>query len=318
MGSFTFSNFFWCAGGDDTSATAAALGTEVDDIVSGFNDIQIMLNDNHTFTLIHQASQHLQEAIDVLAMQASGWLIEDVEGLASWALRQLGGQLDALGFPTRKSGGWLSQLNLAEAHILNGFDFIVDAWNIFKEFHRFVHGHVEHLRDVFATIGHLEGFTVVALALADLTRRIHIRQEVHFNFDNAISAAGLTASALDIEGEAPRLVATQLGLLGFRKEGTNMVEGARIGCWIGAWGAADWALVNVDNLVDLLSALDGTMLSRHTLVLGIEKLFQPLVKNFINQGTLSGAGNTGHTGKHPKGNGDIDGLEVVLLRTNDL
>jgi hypothetical protein len=47
--------------------------------------------------------------------------------------------------------------------------------------------------------------------VADVAGDIDIGQEVHLDLDDAIALAGLAAAALDVEGEAPRLVAARLG-----------------------------------------------------------------------------------------------------------
>ena len=68
-----------------------------------------------------------------------------------------------------------------------------------KELQRLLHRHVQHLIDILPLIVNLQRLAVVPLAMADLAGYIDIRQEVHLNLDDAVPAAGLAASALDIE-----------------------------------------------------------------------------------------------------------------------
>jgi hypothetical protein len=58
----------------------------------------------------------------------------------------------------------------------------------------------------------LQRLAVVALALADVAGDVDVGQEVHLDLDDAVALAGLAAAALDVEGEAPGLVAARLGL----------------------------------------------------------------------------------------------------------
>ncbi len=55
-----------------------------------------MLDDHHGVALIHELVEHLQELLDVREVQAGRRLVEDVEGLAGRAPRELGGELHAL------------------------------------------------------------------------------------------------------------------------------------------------------------------------------------------------------------------------------
>src|SRR5699024_1053502 len=99
--------------------------------------------------------------------------------------------------------------------------------------------HVEDLGDVLALVVHLEGFAVVALALADLTRDIHIGQEVHLDLQGAVTVAGLAAAALDVEGEPSGLVATDLRLGGLCEEVAYLVEDTGVSRRVGPRGPAD-------------------------------------------------------------------------------
>ena len=49
-----------------------------------------------------------------------------------------------------------------------------------------------------------EGLAVVAFAVADLAVHVHVGQEVHFDLQRAVTVAGLTSAAFDVEREAAR------------------------------------------------------------------------------------------------------------------
>ena len=103
---------------------------------------------------------------------------------------------------------------------------------------------------------HLQRLAVVALALADLARDVDVGQEVHLDLDDAVALAGLAAAALDVEGEAARLVAARLRLGQAGEQLADRREDAGVGRRVRARRAADRRLVDVDDLVDVLEALD--------------------------------------------------------------
>ena len=54
---------------------------------------------------------------DVVEVQAGGGLVEDVEGAARLAPRQLAGELDALGLAAGEGGRALAEADVAEADV---------------------------------------------------------------------------------------------------------------------------------------------------------------------------------------------------------
>src|SRR5581483_9373989 len=98
--------------------------------------------------------------------------------------------------------------------------------------------------------------------------------------------AVLAASALDVEGEAPGLVAAGLGL---RQQGEELADGApktRVGRGIGPGRAPDGALIDDDHLVEVLEPLD--RLVRAGRVLGLRELLrQRLVDDLVDEGRLA-------------------------------
>ncbi|BAC18317.1 conserved hypothetical protein [Corynebacterium efficiens YS-314] len=198
-----------------------------------------MLDDDHGVALVHQPLDHHHQFADVLEVQAGGRLIQDVDGAAVGALLQLGGQFHALCLTTGQRGRGLAETDISQSHINQGGKVAVDGLDRFEELRRLGDRHVEDLGDVLAFVVHLEGFTVVAFALADLTRDVHIGQEVHLDLQGAITLAGLAPATLDVEGEASRLVATDLRLGGLGEEVTHLVEDTGVGRRVGARGPAD-------------------------------------------------------------------------------
>src|ERR1051325_2782139 len=90
------------AGGDDLAAARAPLGAEVDDVIGGLDDVEVVLDDEHGVAGRDQPVEHRQQLAHVVEVQAGGRLVEQVEGLAGVALGELARQLDALGLPARQ------------------------------------------------------------------------------------------------------------------------------------------------------------------------------------------------------------------------
>src|SRR4029078_9290829 len=87
-----------------------------------------------------------------------------------------------------------------------------DAGDVLEQPERFLDVHLQHFMDVLAAPADFERLAVVALALADIAGHVDIGQEVHLDLDEAVTLAGLAASTLDVEAEAPRVVTTRARL----------------------------------------------------------------------------------------------------------
>src|SRR5690606_23233069 len=97
---------------------------------------------------------------------------------------------------------------------------------------------------------------VVAATGADVARNIDVGQEVHLDLDHAVALACLAAPALDVEREAPRAVAALARDRGFGEKFADRGEEAGVGGGVRAWRAPDRALVDADDLVEVLQPLD--------------------------------------------------------------
>ncbi len=76
-------DLFGGAGGDDLAAAAAALGAHVDDPVGGFDDVEIVLDDEEGAAAFDEFAEGGEELGDVVEVEAGGGLVEDVEGSAA-------------------------------------------------------------------------------------------------------------------------------------------------------------------------------------------------------------------------------------------
>jgi hypothetical protein len=140
---------------------------------------------------------------------------------------------------------------------------------------------------------------------------------VHLDLDDAVALAGLAAAALDVEGEAAGLVAARLR---FRQAGEPFAdrrEGAGIGRRIRARRAADRRLVDVDDLVDVLEALDAVVRSG-ALAGAVQLAGDGAVERVDQQRRLAAAGDTGDAGEQAERNLGRNVLQVIAARVHHL
>jgi len=72
-------HFFRAPCSHNAPAPFPPFGSQVDDIVRRFDDIQVVLDQNDRISKIYQSLKDLEESAYVLEMQASCRFVEDVE-----------------------------------------------------------------------------------------------------------------------------------------------------------------------------------------------------------------------------------------------
>ena len=82
-------HLFGRARNNDLTTAIAALGADIDDPVRSFDDVEVVLDDDHRVALLHQFVEHLEELPDILEMEARGGLIKDVKRPPRGPLREL-------------------------------------------------------------------------------------------------------------------------------------------------------------------------------------------------------------------------------------
>src|SRR5205085_3410109 len=102
-----------------------------------------------------------------------------------------------------------------------------------------------------------------------------------------------------------------LRLLGLGEEVPDLVEHAGVGGGVGARAAADGRLVDVDDLVEVLGALDGAVAAGHRLR-PVDPLHQGVVQDVVDQRRLPAAAHPGDGHQAAEGELDVDAVEVVL------
>ena len=150
----------------------------------------------------------------------------------------------------------LAELDVAEADVGQRLELLADRRHRGEELDRLVHGHLQHFVDAASLVADLERLAVVALAVADVAGDVDVGQEVHLHLGHAVALAGFAAPALDVEREAPGVVAARARLGHAGEQLADRREQPRVGRRIGARRAADRALVDAHHLVEMLQARD--------------------------------------------------------------
>lgn len=76
-------DLFWCAGGDDLAASIAAFGAHVDDPVGGFDDVEIVLDDEERASAFDELVEGGEQLGYVVEVEPGSGLVEDVESAAA-------------------------------------------------------------------------------------------------------------------------------------------------------------------------------------------------------------------------------------------
>ena len=275
-----------------------------------------MLDDEHGVALVDQTAQHGEQAVDVLEVQPRGGLVEQVHGVPRGALGQLRRQFHALGLAPRESRCALTQPNVPQTNVHESLHVPRDGRLVGEEVEGLGDRHVQDLCDVPPLERDLESVPVVARALAHLARHVHVRQEVHLDLDGAVAGARLAPAALDVEAEAPGLVAAHLRLWRCREELPDAVEHAGVRGRVRARRAADRRLVHVDDLVDRVDALHCAVLPGRLLRL-VDPLHHGRQEDVPDERALPAARHARHRDEAPERDFHVDVTEVVLARAPD-
>ena len=193
--------------GNQFPAAVTTIGSQIDDPIRYFDDIQVVFDDQHRVASFNQALQHFDEFVHICSVESDRGFIEHIKGSACGTARQFLGEFHPLGFPTGKGGGRLPDADISQPDFLQQAEFVHHGWESFE-----FNSHVEYIGDIVFLEADLQGFAVEALAMADIAWDIDIRQELHFDAQFTLSLAGFTASAVHVEREPAWFVPANFAL----------------------------------------------------------------------------------------------------------
>src|SRR3569623_2204260 len=111
---------------------------------------------------------------------------------------------------------------------------------------------------------------------------------MHLHFEHAVAYAGLAAAALDVEAETAGAVTARARFQRARAQLADRREQPGIGGGIGARRAADRALIEVADLVELLEA-DNVLARRGFLAAAVDDHRSVTVERIVHQRRLARA-----------------------------
>lgn len=141
--------------GHDLPAKVSSLGSQVDDPVRVFDDVEVVFDDDNRVAAVHEAVEDFEELFDVVEVEAGRRFVEEVERAARIAARKLGGEFDALGFAAGERGRGLAERDVRKADIHQDGGPIMDRRDVFEELVRFFNRQIQDVTNALAAIADL-------------------------------------------------------------------------------------------------------------------------------------------------------------------
>ena len=66
----------------DVTAVISALRSEIDDVVGGLDDVEVVLDHEHGVALVGKPFQHTEELADIVEVQSGRGLVQKIDGAA--------------------------------------------------------------------------------------------------------------------------------------------------------------------------------------------------------------------------------------------
>lgn len=164
---------------------------------------------------------------------------------------------------------------------------------------------IENIADGKSVVTDFEGGGIVALAEAAFAIDPGGGEEIHFQFDAAVTLALGTLPFSVVEGKAGGGIAAHAGFGKLGEEGADVVEEFDVGGGAGARGFADRRLVDLVAILEILEA-DGFVVRRF-----FRLLLAGDAETATHERRLAGAGDTCENGETPKGDLNVEIVEIV-------
>ena len=229
-------------------------------------------------------------------------------------LRKFGHQLDALGLTAGERRALLAECEVAEAHVLHQAQRMVDRGVRREELHALVDVHRKDVADGFVAPLDRQRLGVEALAIADVAKHAHIRQERHLDALHPLAFAGLAAAALGVEREPAGRPAAHARLVRLCKNAADRIPEAHVGRRARARRLADRGLVHFEHAAHTLGPLEG--LAAFERDVGFRpplshQLGEVRVQHIAGERGLARAGHAGDDGEASQRHARADVPEVV-------
>src|SRR5262245_53166905 len=134
-----------------------------------------------------------------------------------------------------------------------------------KEGDRLTYSHIQDFVDVLTAMFDIENRALESRSLTFFADQFDIGQELHFDGHRTIALTGVTASARNVEGEMAGVISAGLGLTSPRKGLADGIVDLDVSHGVGPGCAPDRCLIDQDDVIEELAALDGGKLADLTL-----------------------------------------------------
>ena len=164
---------------------------------------------------------------------------------------------------------------------------------------------IENIADGESVVTDFQGSGIVALAEAAFAIDPGGGEEIHFQFDAAVTLALGTLPFSVVEGRAGGVVAAHAGFGELGEEGADVVEEFDVGGGAGARGFADRRLVDLVAVFEILEA-DGFVVRRF-----FRLLLAGDTETTTHERGLAGTGDACENGETPERDLNVEIVEIV-------
>ena len=253
-----------------------------------------MFNDDNCVAGGHKSLQNCDEFGNVVGVKACCGFVQDVQRFACGALGKFRCKLNTLRFATGQGCCRLAKFDVAKAHVVQRLNFVFDRRDVFEKANCLFYRHIQYVGNGLTFVLDSQRFAVVARAMTNFARNVHVRQKVHRDAQNTVTRAMLTTATANVEGKSAGFVATLFGISCGCEQVADGGKHACVGCGVTAGCASNGALVDGNYFVQKFDAFD-TITKHIVWARSVEFFRKDRQKHFVHQGRFA---TTGHTCYH--------------------
>ena len=111
-------HFFRRAGVDHQTSRVSAFGAQVNQPISGLQDVQVVLDDEHRGAGLDQFPESGQQLVNIVKMETGGRLVKYEQRVLRRFVGQVGRKTHPLRLTARQGGGRLAEAQISKAHLV--------------------------------------------------------------------------------------------------------------------------------------------------------------------------------------------------------
>src|ERR1019366_627454 len=250
-------------------------------------------------------------------MQACRWFVKKKQRTLTGCLRKVAREFQPLRLAATQRRHGLTKFHITEPNSAQRFEYPQDVIMAYKKLARLVGGHFEDIGNRLAVDLHLEHHAAIPFPVAVGAAQIDVAEELNLNVLEAVPAARRAAAFAGIETKRARRITA---LLRHRLRGekfADRIERADVAGRVRARGPSHGRLVHHHDVFDSLMTDNCPMPSRRFLGLVLE-FAQRVVENILDKRRFPRTADARDADQSIEGYLDIDVLQVVLARTQNL